>query len=634
MRKKTWLAILVAAVMLCALLPVAALAADGDNTFFVGKVRYLITDTDTVSVISDRDDSFAGVGVGQATYTGEINIKETVEDHGKTYRVTEISKLAFFNTEVTKVSLPSSIKKIGEKAFYSCKNLTEISLKSGLLEIGSMAFEQCSQLSVLEIPSTVEKIGVNAFGGCDKLTSLTIPAGVKDGLVPALVGNFPYPHLDKIKLAEGSPYEIEGGVLYKGTVVQLYMGSEEHVVVREGTTGIASQQTGEFASSFGWKGAFSQNTTLKSVKLPNTITHIPDYAFYQAAGLENVALPEGVTSIGNSAFSYNAMLKTVVLPEGLISIGNRAFYGNSMLKTVVLPEGLTSIGEYAFSNNPMLEYINIPSTVESIGQSFLQGGLKPDGGTTIISQVTNPSVFTPEALRGFRNKKPTILYPAEAEAAYRASGLSSYLPSPGSPDEDQTAYALNIPATLSLDVNQSTSLTAACKVPQGTRLVVSPSDPTVVRVDPNGTITGIKSGSATVTVSIATSGGITLDTKTCTVTVNHVHAPAKTEAAAPTCAQNGHTAYWYCADCQKYFADAACTQEIALADTVIPAAGAHQYQNGLCTVCGARDTSTPPAAQPPKTGDDSRLALWTLLLIAAAIGLAGAALYRKGKATR
>ncbi|MBQ6267320.1 MAG: leucine-rich repeat protein [Clostridia bacterium] len=39
--------------------------------------------------------------------------------------------------------------------------------------------------------------------------------------------------------------------------------------------------------------------------------------------------------------------------------------------------------------------------------------------------------------------------------------------------------------------------------------------------------------------------------------------------------ENGHTAYWYCADCGRYFADADGTEEIALADTVLPYCSYH-----------------------------------------------------------
>ena len=68
----------------------------------------------------------------------------------------------------------------------------------------------------------------------------------------------------------------------------------------------------------------------------------------------------------------------------------------------------------------------------------------------------------------------------------------------------------------------------------------------------------------------------------------HVHKSTLVEAKAPTCTEAGNIAYWHCAECDKYFKDESCKEEIALEDTVIAATG-HKYENGTCTVCGAED---------------------------------------------
>ena len=49
----------------------------------------------------------------------------------------------------------------------------------------------------------------------------------------------------------------------------------------------------------------------------------------------------------------------------------------------------------------------------------------------------------------------------------------------------------------------------------------------------------------------------------------HVHEAEKTEAKAATCTEDGNIAYWYCADCGKYFSDEEFTEEITLEDTVV-----------------------------------------------------------------
>ncbi len=55
------------------------------------------------------------------------------------------------------------------------------------------------------------------------------------------------------------------------------------------------------------------------------------------------------------------------------------------------------------------------------------------------------------------------------------------------------------------------------------------------------------------------------------VDASHVHSATAVPAKEATCTTPGNTAYWYCEGCETYFSDAACTQEIMLEDTVIPA---------------------------------------------------------------
>lgn len=79
------------------------------------------------------------------------------------------------------------------------------------------------------------------------------------------------------------------------------------------------------------------------------------------------------------------------------------------------------------------------------------------------------------------------------------------------------------------------------------------------------------------------------------------HVKEAVAAVEATCTKEGNTAYWYCADCDKYFSDAEGVIEIALEDTVIeksphteevvPGYPATTEEEGLtdginCSVCG------------------------------------------------
>jgi len=75
---------------------------------------------------------------------------------------------------VTKVTLPNTIKAIGEGAFAHCENLQEINIPSSVTVISSSVFVGCKSLTEIIIPGSITKICDLTFIGCTSLATIFI----------------------------------------------------------------------------------------------------------------------------------------------------------------------------------------------------------------------------------------------------------------------------------------------------------------------------------------------------------------------------------------------------------------------------------------------------------------------------
>lgn len=95
--------------------------------------------------------------------------------------VTRLDDSAFYLcTVLTEVDLPDSIKSMGERCFGWCESLISVKLPSGLRQIPQYCFNYCTSLESIEMPVSCTRIGTRAFSYCRSLTDVALPSSVSE----------------------------------------------------------------------------------------------------------------------------------------------------------------------------------------------------------------------------------------------------------------------------------------------------------------------------------------------------------------------------------------------------------------------------------------------------------------------
>lgn len=133
--------------------------------------------------------------------------------------------------------------------------------------------------------------------------------------------------------------------------------------------------------------AFSSNSKITAVVIPEGVTYIGEWAFFSCDNLTMVVIPSSITSIEEYGFASCYKLSSVhitdmaawcnidflysnsnpleyggnlylngekvtdlVIPDGVVTISERTFYGCAELTTITIPASVTAIENYAFIN--------------------------------------------------------------------------------------------------------------------------------------------------------------------------------------------------------------------------------------------------------------------------------------------
>ena len=347
-----------------------------ETTFLVNGVRYSQTGETTVSVGNGRESAMI------YNETGVLTIPESIRVNGNTYSVTSVASHAFLNcSQLTSITLPSTINDIAENAFEECNGLTA-------LNVGMTA-----------LPSTSEGGWDNAFVGIDKTKcKLYVPKGTSS-VYSAWRSYF-------ATIVDGETFiETVNGVETTFVII-----GDNAVQLGDGTVAIPTTFSGVYTipetvthdgttytiTAIG-ASAFSGCTNLTEAVIPNTVTTLGNEIFSGCTNLTSVTLSQSVTAIPYSMFSNCTKLATVNNTGNLQSIGSLAFLYCKALEEINLPEGLISIGSRAFQYAG-LKKLTLPSTVTFIG-SIRAFGDMDSLETVYANMLTPPKLGTNHAIK-------------------------------------------------------------------------------------------------------------------------------------------------------------------------------------------------------------------------------------------
>jgi len=384
--KKKFLALVLTLSMVLSLVPMTALAAEGDQVDTVAAGSQ--SAGEDANGGNQKGDSTTGgaateeettkknpivggveynISSGYATVVGcqegveELTIPKTICVDGMEYNVTNVTRGLNKNSTLKSVNIQAEITTLDNSIFSNDTELTSVTLPDSLKTIEPAAFENCSSLTQIDLPEGLEVIKNSVFAGT-AIEEITLPS----------------------------------------TLTRLQ------------------------------DGAFQKATKLKTVDFNDVETTIGNKCFYDCTNLTSITGVGKITSIGNEAFYECKVLGELSSLNNVTSIGDNAFLFCTQLKKVEGLHNLTSVGTAAFAQCKSIEELDIDwSKVENIGDRAFLMAFADNAEEIVLDSNSFKSLkkIGSHAFTQARNITGTLVLPEGIESiamlAFAQTGISS-----------------------------------------------------------------------------------------------------------------------------------------------------------------------------------------------------------------
>lgn len=241
--------------------------------------------------------------------------------------------------------VPNKVWYVNTSAFAGCSQLTSITLPSSLSGIYDYAFKGCSALKSITIPSNVTSVGSYAFDACTALESIDVAK-------------------------ENTYFVSKDGVLFNKSETKIV----RYPIAKSGETYTIPKTV-----TYIEYGSFADCTNLTSIVIHKTLSAIRNDSFKGCSNLTEITLPLSITATGTSTFEDCTSLTkiNVATQNKYYSAKNGVLFNKDKTKlyffpvgsemtSYTVPDSVTTIDPRAFVNPTNLTSLHIPETVTYI----------------------------------------------------------------------------------------------------------------------------------------------------------------------------------------------------------------------------------------------------------------------------